>query len=79
CPPLEPLAPAPADAAARAWIAHLKVQELDDQAARCSGLADRGLAGAAREMAGPVGERNLYSWHPRGTVLLVPATALGLS
>ncbi|MFG1410085.1 trifunctional transcriptional regulator/proline dehydrogenase/L-glutamate gamma-semialdehyde dehydrogenase [Xanthobacter sp. VTT E-85241] len=79
CPPLEPLAPAPVDAAARAWIAHLAAQGHSAHAARCAGLADRGLAGAEREMAGPVGERNLYSWHPRGTVLLVPATPLGLS
>ncbi|MFG1421057.1 trifunctional transcriptional regulator/proline dehydrogenase/L-glutamate gamma-semialdehyde dehydrogenase [Roseixanthobacter liquoris] len=79
CPPLEPLAPAPADAAARAWIAHLTARGLDAHAARCAGLANQGFAGAECEMAGPVGERNLYSWHPRGTVLLVPATALGLS
>ncbi|HQS10313.1 MAG TPA: trifunctional transcriptional regulator/proline dehydrogenase/L-glutamate gamma-semialdehyde dehydrogenase [Xanthobacteraceae bacterium] len=79
CPPLEPLAPAPVDAAARAWIAHLAAQGHNAHAARCAALADQGLAGAEREMAGPVGERNLYSWHPRGTVLLVPATPLGLS
>jgi len=79
CPPLEPLAPAPVDAAARAWIAHLAAQGHRAHAARCTALADQGLAGAEREMAGPVGERNLYSWHPRGAVLLVPATPLGMS
>ncbi len=30
------------------------------------------------ELPGPVGERNLYGVHPRGKVLLMPATAAGL-
>ncbi|PDT41921.1 MULTISPECIES: trifunctional transcriptional regulator/proline dehydrogenase/L-glutamate gamma-semialdehyde dehydrogenase [Sinorhizobium] len=30
------------------------------------------------ELPGPVGERNLYALHPRGRVLLVPATESGL-
>ena len=34
--------------------------------------------GATRELPGPVGERNLYALHPRGTVLLRPATRAGL-
>jgi len=31
------------------------------------------------ELPGPVGERNLYGLHPRGRVLLIPATPGGLS
>ena len=31
-----------------------------------------------KELPGPVGERNVYSLHPRGRVLLVPQTAKGL-
>ncbi len=31
------------------------------------------------ELAGPVGERNLYALHPRGRILLRPATAAGLN
>jgi RHH-type proline utilization regulon transcriptional repressor/proline dehydrogenase/delta 1-pyrroline-5-carboxylate dehydrogenase len=30
------------------------------------------------ELPGPVGERNLYALHPRGTILLVPASREGL-
>ena len=34
--------------------------------------------GQAVELPGPVGERNIYSVHPRGRVLLMPATLQGL-
>jgi len=34
--------------------------------------------GVERELPGPVGERNLYALHPRGRVLMRPATAEGL-
>jgi RHH-type proline utilization regulon transcriptional repressor/proline dehydrogenase/delta 1-pyrroline-5-carboxylate dehydrogenase len=40
--------------------------------------ATRQLNGWTAELAGPVGERNLYALHPRGSVLLVPATEHGL-
>ncbi|ATY30718.1 trifunctional transcriptional regulator/proline dehydrogenase/L-glutamate gamma-semialdehyde dehydrogenase [Sphingomonas psychrotolerans] len=30
------------------------------------------------ELPGPVGERNLYALHPRGTILLAPTTRVGL-
>jgi RHH-type proline utilization regulon transcriptional repressor/proline dehydrogenase/delta 1-pyrroline-5-carboxylate dehydrogenase len=55
-----------------------------------SGQGDAALAAAARAMAassalglelalpGPVGETNLYALHPRGRVLLRPATVKGL-
>ncbi|MDP9056253.1 MAG: bifunctional proline dehydrogenase/L-glutamate gamma-semialdehyde dehydrogenase PutA [Pseudomonadota bacterium] len=36
------------------------------------------LLGHHGELAGPVGERNLYTLHPRGRVLLVPHTGPGL-
>ncbi|WP_313614126.1 bifunctional proline dehydrogenase/L-glutamate gamma-semialdehyde dehydrogenase PutA, partial [Rhizobium sp.] len=42
------------------------------QAAALSGL------GFETELAGPVGERNVYALHPRGKVLLIPATEQGL-
>ncbi|MDI7862108.1 trifunctional transcriptional regulator/proline dehydrogenase/L-glutamate gamma-semialdehyde dehydrogenase [Rhizobiaceae bacterium n13] len=56
-------------------------------------LGNRGMNGMARsardlgsasalgldiELPGPVGERNLYSLHPRGRILLVPETEAGL-
>ena len=34
--------------------------------------------GLVKELPGPVGERNIYSLHPRGRILLVPQTATGL-
>lgn len=34
--------------------------------------------GLVRELNGPVGERNLYALHPRGTVLLLPESVAGL-
>ncbi|MCP3728976.1 trifunctional transcriptional regulator/proline dehydrogenase/L-glutamate gamma-semialdehyde dehydrogenase [Sphingomonas sp. MG17] len=40
--------------------------------------AERSLLGAEVELPGPVGERNIYSLHPRGRVLLLPQTREGL-
>jgi RHH-type proline utilization regulon transcriptional repressor/proline dehydrogenase/delta 1-pyrroline-5-carboxylate dehydrogenase len=34
--------------------------------------------GVERELAGPVGERNLYALHPRGCILMRPETRAGL-
>ncbi|WFR95113.1 trifunctional transcriptional regulator/proline dehydrogenase/L-glutamate gamma-semialdehyde dehydrogenase [Rhizobium tumorigenes] len=45
-------------------------------AARESGLWS--ALGLISELAGPVGERNLYALHPRGTILLMPETVDGL-
>ncbi|MDX7324872.1 hypothetical protein, partial [Providencia rettgeri] len=36
------------------------------------------LLGAQTELAGPVGETNVYALHPRGRVLLMPRTRDGL-
>ncbi len=46
--------------------------EVARTSAQLSGL------GFEAELAGPVGERNVYALHPRGTVLLVPASVQGL-
>jgi len=46
------------------------------EAARSAG--GNSALGLAVELPGPVGERNLYSLHPRGRILLVPATESGL-
>jgi RHH-type proline utilization regulon transcriptional repressor/proline dehydrogenase/delta 1-pyrroline-5-carboxylate dehydrogenase len=46
------------------------------EAARIS--AKLSSLGFETELAGPVGERNLYALHPRGQVLLAPQTAEGL-
>jgi RHH-type transcriptional regulator, proline utilization regulon repressor / proline dehydrogenase / delta 1-pyrroline-5-carboxylate dehydrogenase len=46
------------------------------QAARETG--SQSALGLTTELAGPVGERNIYALHPRGRILLVPETADGL-
>ncbi|MDM7852792.1 trifunctional transcriptional regulator/proline dehydrogenase/L-glutamate gamma-semialdehyde dehydrogenase [Pseudochrobactrum kiredjianiae] len=46
------------------------------QAARETGSAS--ALGLNLELAGPVGERNVYALHPRGRILLVPQTETGL-
>jgi RHH-type proline utilization regulon transcriptional repressor/proline dehydrogenase/delta 1-pyrroline-5-carboxylate dehydrogenase len=54
---------------------------LDRQGLGAAAEAARAIAaplGCAIELAGPVGERNLYALRPRGTVLLVPETLAGL-
>ncbi|WP_235919218.1 trifunctional transcriptional regulator/proline dehydrogenase/L-glutamate gamma-semialdehyde dehydrogenase [Aureimonas psammosilenae] len=42
-------------------------------------FAERSALGLRRELAGPVGELNIYALHPRGKVLLAPETAGGLA
>ncbi|CAH0340919.1 Bifunctional protein PutA [Rhizobium sp. CECT 9324] len=48
----------------------------DAEAAR--DLVDVSALGLNYELAGPVGERNLYALHPRGRILLAPQTEKGL-
>lgn len=50
-----------------------------EEAAACARrYADASALGAALELPGPVGERNIYALHPRGRVLLRPASEAGL-
>ncbi|WP_136163193.1 trifunctional transcriptional regulator/proline dehydrogenase/L-glutamate gamma-semialdehyde dehydrogenase [Sphingomonas flavalba] len=77
-----PPGPAPAAAPANPVLA--------DLAGWLDGRGETDVAGIARalgaaspvgfeaELPGPVGERNLYALHPRGTILLRPATRAGL-
>ena len=57
------------------WLDTQGEAELARKARR---YADASALGAELELAGPVGERNLYALHPRGSVLLVPETRGGL-
>jgi RHH-type proline utilization regulon transcriptional repressor/proline dehydrogenase/delta 1-pyrroline-5-carboxylate dehydrogenase len=51
----------------------------EDEAARIARRTGEASAlGAVLELAGPVGERNIYALHPRGRILLRPATQAGL-
>jgi RHH-type proline utilization regulon transcriptional repressor/proline dehydrogenase/delta 1-pyrroline-5-carboxylate dehydrogenase len=54
----------------------LDAQGEDSAPARALGAST--ALGVVLELAGPVGERNLYAVHPRGRVLLRPATREGL-
>ncbi len=64
--------------AARHWAEWLAARGQSDAAARCGVLAERSPLGVVRVLPGPVGERNSWSLEPRGDVLCLPATALGL-
>jgi RHH-type proline utilization regulon transcriptional repressor/proline dehydrogenase/delta 1-pyrroline-5-carboxylate dehydrogenase len=49
-----------------------------DSATAVSGLAQRSRLGQEIELPGPVGERNLYGFHPRGRIAVVAQTEAGL-
>ncbi|MGV1830228.1 trifunctional transcriptional regulator/proline dehydrogenase/L-glutamate gamma-semialdehyde dehydrogenase [Agrobacterium vitis] len=56
---------------------------LDEQGETAAAEAARNLGslsavGLVQDLPGPVGERNLYALHPRGTILLLPCTRQGL-
>jgi RHH-type proline utilization regulon transcriptional repressor/proline dehydrogenase/delta 1-pyrroline-5-carboxylate dehydrogenase len=56
---------------------------LDGQGEKQAAETARDYAGTSAlgletELAGPVGERNIYALHPRGRILLVPQTRTGL-
>ncbi len=57
------------------WLGNRGENDLA-QAARETGSAS--ALGLEIEFSGPVGERNLYALHPRGRILLVPQTEIGL-
>src|SRR5690606_11477453 len=57
------------------WLGQRGMNELA-QAARDTGSVS--ALGLNIELPGPVGERNLYALHPRGRILLVPQTEIGL-
>ena len=69
------LMPGPAPAAARAWASWLADADADaGAAAEFATLLPNAPSTADRELAGPVGERNMYRTEPCGSVLCV-ATA----
>jgi RHH-type proline utilization regulon transcriptional repressor/proline dehydrogenase/delta 1-pyrroline-5-carboxylate dehydrogenase len=57
------------------WLGQRGHNDDADAARELGGLSALGLV---KELPGPVGERNVYSLHPRGRVLLVPQTVKGL-
>ena len=61
--------------ALRDW---LHKQGHETAAARATAYLERSLLERETELPGPVGERNLYGCHPRGTVLVMTESARGL-
>ncbi|WP_448951344.1 trifunctional transcriptional regulator/proline dehydrogenase/L-glutamate gamma-semialdehyde dehydrogenase [Labrys neptuniae] len=57
------------------WLGQRGMNALAQDTREIGGDAALGLE---IELAGPVGERNLYALHPRGNILLVPQTEIGL-
>lgn len=66
------------DPALRDFITWLDRKGKAAEGETARGFANRSALGLVRELAGPVGERNLYALHARGRVLLVPKTEAGL-
>ena len=58
------------------WLDGKGAEDAGAERARDSAASRR--SGSTTELAGPVGERNLYALHPRGRILLVPQTEEGL-
>ena len=67
-----------ANPALEQFAAWLESNGQREQAARARAAQAGSLLGHETELAGPVGELNVYSLHPRGSVLLLPHTADGL-
>ena len=67
-----------ADPAARDLAMRLEERGEPAAAARVRDAIAASMLGAEIELAGPVGERNLYALHPRGRVLALPTTRAGL-
>lgn len=66
------------DPALRDFITWLDRKGRTAEGETARGFANRSALGLLRELAGPVGERNLYALHPRGRILLVPQCETGL-
>ncbi|MEJ7935436.1 bifunctional proline dehydrogenase/L-glutamate gamma-semialdehyde dehydrogenase PutA [Sphingobium sp. AN558] len=75
-PPLPGVAASPA--ALDDLAAWLRDRGDGDGAAIVRGYAERSSPGFTQTLPGPVGETNIYSLHPRGTLLLRPVTSRGL-
>ena len=66
------------DPALRDFATWLGQRGHNDEADAARELGSLSALGLVKELPGPVGERNVYSLHPRGRVLLVPQTPKGL-
>jgi RHH-type proline utilization regulon transcriptional repressor/proline dehydrogenase/delta 1-pyrroline-5-carboxylate dehydrogenase len=76
--PALPAGPGTPDPALLAFIDWLDRSGEVSATATARVYAEQSPLGLERMLPGPVGERNLYALHPRGTILLMPATPAGL-
>jgi RHH-type proline utilization regulon transcriptional repressor/proline dehydrogenase/delta 1-pyrroline-5-carboxylate dehydrogenase len=56
----------------------LDQHDLDDEAEMARNLGSQSALGLETELVGPVGERNLYALHARGTIFCAPVSEVGL-
>jgi len=68
----------PALAPARAYADWLRARGREAEAERCVGYLSRSVLGAAVELPGPAGERNVYALRPCGRVAALAWTEAGL-
>ena len=66
------------DPTLRDYATWLSGKGLSAEAKAAIDIGGHAALGFHTELPGPVGERNLYALHPRGRILLVPATEAGL-
>jgi RHH-type proline utilization regulon transcriptional repressor/proline dehydrogenase/delta 1-pyrroline-5-carboxylate dehydrogenase len=78
-PPLPPgRTPPAAPPAAPLWAAWLRATGEAEAAQAFAAILARTPAGVTLDLPGPVGERNVYVTHPRGTVRCIAATRVAL-
>jgi RHH-type proline utilization regulon transcriptional repressor/proline dehydrogenase/delta 1-pyrroline-5-carboxylate dehydrogenase len=68
----------PALLPARRYLDWLRARGLETAAARCAAYIARSPIGLSLELAGPVGERNIYKLRPRGRVAALARDETGL-
>jgi RHH-type proline utilization regulon transcriptional repressor/proline dehydrogenase/delta 1-pyrroline-5-carboxylate dehydrogenase len=56
----------------------LDQRQLHDEAEMARNLGSQSALGLESELVGPVGERNIYALHARGTIFCAPISAVGL-
>ncbi|MGV2075453.1 MULTISPECIES: trifunctional transcriptional regulator/proline dehydrogenase/L-glutamate gamma-semialdehyde dehydrogenase [unclassified Rhizobium] len=56
----------------------LDERELHDEAEMARNLGSQSALGLESELTGPVGERNIYALHARGTIFCAPVSEVGL-
>ena len=77
-PPLPPTGQGTGSPVLAAYVDWLRASGHVPEAARCAAYGDRAALGLELELAGPVGESNVYALHPRGPIGALVQTEIGL-